>query len=205
MANRGDDSNGNNTDIESAYKLYMPTNPTWEVIDVLPDTAFALQSKAKVPFVVDFLVRKYDVNVATIVKHEIEEQNRSVSKANGNNNSNNSNNGNDEFNDQVMTSTSIPPTPVQSNPPPIERQKCIFKTHDDCRQDELALQVMALLKQIWQESGLELYVLPYKVIATRSSNDRVIGGMIECVPNARSRSDIGHDTNWELRRYFKEI
>ena len=113
---------------------------------------------------------------------------------------NNSNNRSDGFSDQVIASASIPTATVQANALRIERKKCIFKTHDDCGQDPLALQAMALLK-IWEESGLELYILLYEVIATRSSNDRVIGGIIECVPNSCSRND----TIWELKRYFKKI
>ncbi|ETO12921.1 phosphatidylinositol 4 kinase-like protein [Reticulomyxa filosa] len=86
-----------------------------------------------------------------------------------------------------------------------EIQRCIFKTHDDCRQDALALQIISLLSKIFQDAGLNLFVFPYKVIATRTGVDKVIGGMIECVPNARSRSDLGHENDYSLRRYFIEI
>ena len=132
--------------------------------------------------------------------------NRRDDNNNSNNNSNNhSNSRNDEFNAHVMASASVPSTPtVQAHPLPFKRQQCIFTTYDVCRQDSLALQVMALLK-ICEESVLELYLLPYKVIATCSSNDKVVSGMIDCVSIARSGNDIECYTNLELRRYCKEI
>jgi hypothetical protein len=76
-------------------------------------------------------------------------------------------------------------------------QACIFKAGDDIRQDMLALQVIELFKTILDEVGLDVYLYPYKVIATRPGC-----GIIEVVPSAKSRDAIGKYLDGNLIDYF---
>ena len=64
---------------------------------------------------------------------------------------------------------------------------CIFKVNDDLRQDILALQVIKLFQKIFKKCDLDLYVVPYKCISNRTGDDRMLGGIIECIPNSYSR------------------
>lgn len=81
----------------------------------------------------------------------------------------------------------------------IKPQACIFKVGDDCRQDVLALQVISLLRDIFEAVGLNLYVFPYGVLPTGPGR-----GIIEVVPNSRSRSQMGETTDGGLYEIFQQ-
>ncbi|KAI3803662.1 hypothetical protein L1987_31821 [Smallanthus sonchifolius] len=85
------------------------------------------------------------------------------------------------------------------DPKDITPQACIFKVGDDCRQDVLALQVISLLKDIFAAVGLNLYLYPYGVLPTDPER-----GIIEVVPNSRSRSQMGETTDGGLYEIFQQ-
>ncbi|CAE7106800.1 unnamed protein product [Rhizoctonia solani] len=76
-------------------------------------------------------------------------------------------------------------------------QAAIFKVGDDCRQDVLALQIIAMFKNIFTDIGLMLYLYPYRVTATGPGC-----GVIDVVPNATSRDEMGRSKTNDLMAFF---
>ena len=82
-----------------------------------------------------------------------------------------------------------PPTPLTTT----TIQALIFKVGDDCRQDVLALQVIRLLQDALRKAAVDLYLAPYGVIPTGYEC-----GIIEVVPDCRSRSALGETADGGL-------
>ena len=76
-------------------------------------------------------------------------------------------------------------------------QSAIFKVGDDCRQDVLALQMIAAFRGIFNNVGLDVYVFPYRVTATAPGC-----GVIDVLPNSISRDMLGREQVNGLYEYF---
>ncbi|KAF7684141.1 putative phosphatidylinositol 4-kinase STT4 like protein [Astathelohania contejeani] len=74
----------------------------------------------------------------------------------------------------------------------------IFKFGDDCRQDMLALQLISMFQDIFKDANLDIFLYPYRVIATESGC-----GVIEVIPNAISRDQMGRERINNLHDYFE--
>jgi phosphatidylinositol 4-kinase len=76
-------------------------------------------------------------------------------------------------------------------------QSAIFKVGDDCRQDVLALQMIAAFRGIFHSVGLDVFVFPYRVTATAPGC-----GVVDVLPNSISRDMLGREAVNGLYDYF---
>jgi phosphatidylinositol 4-kinase len=76
-------------------------------------------------------------------------------------------------------------------------QSAIFKVGDDCRQDVLALQMIAAFRGIFNNVGLDVWLFPYRVTATAPGC-----GVIDVLPNSISRDMVGREAVNGLYEYF---
>jgi phosphatidylinositol 4-kinase len=71
-------------------------------------------------------------------------------------------------------------------------------------QDMLALQIMSMMSHIFESVALDVYLFAYRVVATAPGC-----GVIECVPNAKSRDQLGRQTDmgelvaWDIGLYAR--
>ncbi|CAK7217562.1 Phosphatidylinositol 4-kinase stt4 [Sporothrix bragantina] len=189
--------------------VYLPSNPDGVVIGIDRKSGKPLQSHAKAPFMATFRIKKAKggVDKTDELLEEVNE-NAEAAIANGTNNSNalvkvatkNSANGpsgaangaNGANGASAASSSALAPENT------IEVwQSAIFKVGDDCRQDVLALQMIAAFRGIFQSVGLDVYVFPYRVTATAPGC-----GVIDVLPNSVSRDMLGREAVNGLYDYF---
>ncbi|XP_058838895.1 phosphatidylinositol 4-kinase alpha isoform X1 [Topomyia yanbarensis] len=147
---------------------YLPSNPEAMVLDIDYNSGTPMQSAAKAPYLARFRVHRCGITELETMAMEV------------------SNNPNTQLDGPKLNSMG-----------PETWQAAIFKVGDDVRQDMLALQVISIFKNIFQQVGLELFLFPYRVVATAPGC-----GVIECVPNAKSRDQLGRQTDSGLYEYF---
>ncbi|RUP48544.1 hypothetical protein BC936DRAFT_144422, partial [Jimgerdemannia flammicorona] len=153
--------------IEVEVGVYLPSNPEGKVVDINRKNGRALQSHAKAPFMASFLIEK----------------DKSDS---------------DEVRAALIRSGDASLNLLDDEPRKINVwQSAIFKVGDDCRQDVLALQLIAIFKNIFTSVGMDLYVFPYRIVATAPGC-----GVIDVIPNSISRDQLGREKVNSLYDYF---
>jgi phosphatidylinositol 4-kinase len=150
--------------------VYLPSNPDGVVIGIDRQSGKPLQSHAKAPFMATFRIKKNKSGL-----EEAEELLEDSSKSNQKNKA-----------ADAQTADTIEVW-----------QSAIFKVGDDCRQDLLALQMIAAFRGIFHSVGLDVYVFPYRVTATAPGC-----GVIDVLPNSISRDMLGREAVNGLYDYF---
>ncbi|KAI4202882.1 MAG: hypothetical protein LQ350_002253 [Teloschistes chrysophthalmus] len=149
--------------------VYLPSNPDGIVIGIDRKSGKPLQSHAKAPYMATFRIKKN--------KGGLEGTDDMLEKANEH--------ATTGRNQQQRESTYE------------VWQSAIFKVGDDCRQDVLALQMIAAFRGIYNSVGLDVYVYPYRVTATAPGC-----GVIDVLPNSISRDMLGREAVNGLYDYF---
>ncbi|KAI0483053.1 hypothetical protein GGR56DRAFT_622734 [Xylariaceae sp. FL0804] len=147
--------------------VYLPSNPDGVVIGIDRKSGKPLQSHAKAPFMATFRIKKAKAGV-----DEEEEPAEEIAK-------------------EVSKTGEASESTIEV------WQSAIFKVGDDCRQDVLALQMIAAFRGIFQNVGLDVYVFPYRVTATAPGC-----GVIDVLPNSISRDMLGREAVNGLYDYF---
>ena len=156
--------------IQVEVGVYLPSNPDGTVIGIDRKSGKPLQSHAKAPYMATFRIKKN--------KGEMEGTDEMLEKTNQNVEQNG--------NKQVTQETTYEVW-----------QSAIFKVGDDCRQDVLALQMIAAFRGIFNDVGLDVYVYPNRVTATAPGC-----GVIDVLPDSISRDMLGREAVNGLYDYF---
>ena len=106
------------------------------------------------------------------------------------------------LNSKINENTSIIKEKKEKSQPNQIYMPCIFKVGDDLRQDALALQVIQIFQEIFNENNLQLYTYPYQTISTISRTYKDLGGYIEVVKDTDSRDQIGKTYETNLYDYY---
>lgn len=149
--------------------VYLPSNPEGTVIGIDRKSGKPLQSHAKAPYMATFRIKKNKGGMEG-TDDMLEKSNEKAST------------GRDE---QARDGTYE------------VWQSAIFKVGDDCRQDVLALQMIAAFRGIFNSVGLDVYVYPNRVTATAPGC-----GVIDVLPNSISRDMLGREAVNGLYDYF---
>ena len=150
--------------------VYLPSNPEGAVIGIDRKSGKPLQSHAKAPYMATFRIKKTGGSMEGV----------------------------DEMLEKTNENAESHQTGAVSRESTFEVwQSAIFKVGDDCRQDVLALQMIAAFRGIFNNVGLDVYVYPYRVTATAPGC-----GVIDVLPNSISRDMLGREAVNGLYEYF---
>nr|CAD2200678.1 unnamed protein product [Meloidogyne enterolobii] len=210
------------TEIKLTSIVYLPSNPDYILLEIDYPSASPMQSAAKAPYLVQFKMRYCGVESVERIALETYQQttpehvttnskghHRKSSKTKNllNFSPSHSSTKNDS-NNSILEASPILTTLSKENfvidgvsspcgTKSITMKSAIFKVGDDVRQDVLALQLMQLIEKICRTASIDIQLFPYRVVSTNPGC-----GVIECVPDSKSRDQLGRQTDYGLFEYF---
>jgi phosphatidylinositol 4-kinase A len=200
--------------------VYLPSNPDGVVVGIDRKSGKPLQSHAKAPYMATFRIRKQREESNESISHMVESapKHQTTRPTSGNARTTTTTTFSTPStrptpnHKRTETETTLRPksnntrsTSELSSTGAVEApsgtyevwQSAIFKVGDDCRQDVLALQMIAAFRGIFNSVGLDVYVFPYRVTATAPGC-----GVIDVLPNSISRDMLGREAVNGLHDYF---
>lgn len=151
--------------------VYLPSNPDGVVVGIDRKSGKPLQSHAKAPYMATFRIQKTRTRF---------DPGGVISS----------------FGQQTLTQDQQARLDLEQETYEVW-QSAIFKVGDDCRQDMLALQMIAAFRSIFSSVGLDVWVFPYRVTSTAPGC-----GVIDVLPNSISRDMLGREAVNGLYDYF---
>ena len=166
--------------------VYLPSNPDGVVVGIDRKSGKPLQSHAKAPYMATFRIRKQKGDSSTDdigdMAQRAEERHEKTQR---------------QKHSRTESGLSVRHAADADSKTYEIWQSAIFKVGDDCRQDILALQMIAAFRGIFNSVGLDVYVYPYRVTATAPGC-----GVIDVLPNSISRDMLGREAVNGLHDYF---
>lgn len=101
---------------------------------------------------------------------------------------------------EKLNRSSRTPSPYPTHDSQKDTDAVIFKTHDDCRQDALTIQIISKLKEVFKKKELDLYLCPYEIMPVRIGDHP--GGILQVIPKAQSRHQIGKNKLTLMSHYI---
>ncbi|KAE8349416.1 hypothetical protein BDV28DRAFT_141280 [Aspergillus coremiiformis] len=151
--------------------VYLPSNPDGVVVGIDRKSGKPLQSHAKAPYMATFRIQK--------TRSRLDTRGRASSSG-----------------QHALTQNQATNSDSEQETYEVW-QSAIFKVGDDCRQDMLALQMIAAFRSIFSSVGLDVWVFPYRVTSTAPGC-----GVIDVLPNSISRDMLGREAVNGLYDYF---
>lgn len=162
--------------------VYLPSNPDGVVVGIDRKSGKPLQSHAKAPYMATFRIRKTKQSEEGGQGHgKSDKDDRPRTR---------------DYDDSSTIRRHDRRGSAAENAYEVW-QSAIFKVGDDCRQDVLALQMIAAFRGIFSSVGLDVFVYPYRVTATAPGC-----GVIDVLPNSISRDMLGREAVNGLYDYF---
>lgn len=206
-------------DMKCPKNVFIPSNPEYSIIEIDALHSIPLKSHSRVPILVNFkAMMKNKIDLSQIINQQgsgdiskspvclalkqlnIDNTKPSISTLPQplpttipcqsypliNPAATNS----DKTGQSQMAIKYVEPSPVKMG--------CIFKIEDDVRMDVLMIQLINKMKSIFDDAGIDCFLLSYNIFATGPKR-----GVIEVIKNAKSRHEIGVLTKLPLIGYFQ--
>jgi phosphatidylinositol 4-kinase len=176
----------------------VPTLPGYDIVAMHPESARVMTSHARTPVMVEFTVAESRPDSEADATESPGSRATTAAAAAGPPGSSATAATTDTTTSATTTAATAAATATSAGGRATFKVAVILKTNDDCRQDQLALQLIGLFGRIFRLAGLPMRPTVYDIVTTSPG-----AGVIHVVPNAMSRDRVGRLTDGNLAAYLR--